>query len=56
MSKHLHIAEDSYKSDLDRKLSDIADRIVKEILHSTLTVEEVLDSALRDFKIGIVSS
>lgn len=56
MSKHLHIAEDSYKSDLDNKLSDIADRIVKEILHSTLTVEEVLDSALRDFKIGIVSS
>jgi GntR family transcriptional repressor for pyruvate dehydrogenase complex len=56
MSKHLHIAEDSYKSDLDNKLSDIADRIVKEILHSTLTVEEVLDSALRDFKIGIVNS
>lgn len=56
MSKHLHIAEDSYKSDLDRKLSDIADRIVREILQSTMTVEEVLDSALRSFKIEIVES
>ena len=56
MSKHLHIAEDSYKSDLDRKLSDIADRIVREILQSTMTVEEVLYSALRSFKIEIVES
>lgn len=56
MSKHLHIAEHSYESDLDNKLSSIANRIVKEILHSTLDVEQVLDAALRDFKIGIVES
>lgn len=56
ISQHLHIAEDSYKSDLDKKLSDIADRIVKEILHSSLSVEEVLDSALRDFKVEIVTN
>lgn len=56
MSKHLHIAEDSYKSDLDNKLSEIADRIVKDILQSTMTVEEVLDTALRNFKIEIVDS
>ena len=55
MSKHLHIAEDSYQADLDNKLSDVANRIVKEVLHSTMSIEQVLDSALRDFKIEIVT-
>jgi len=56
MSKHLHIAEDSYHSDLDKKLSEVANRIVKDVLHSTMSIEQVLDTALRDFKIEIVAS
>jgi GntR family transcriptional repressor for pyruvate dehydrogenase complex len=51
MGEHIHLAESSYKQDLDRKLSDIADRIVKEVLHSDLEIEDILDSALRDYKI-----
>lgn len=51
MGQHIHLAESSYKKDLDRKLSDIANRIVKEVLHSDLEIEDILDSALRDYKI-----
>lgn len=51
MAKHLHLAESAYKTDLERKLSDIADRIVKEVLHSDLTIEDILDSALKDYQI-----
>ena len=51
MGQHIHLAERSYKQDLDRTLSEIANRIVKEVLHSDLEIEDILDSALRDYKI-----
>jgi len=51
MGQHIHLAESAYKNDLDRKLSDIANRIVKEVLHSDLEIEDILDSALRDYQL-----
>ncbi len=51
MGEHIHLAESAYKKDLDRKLSDIANRIVKEVLHSDLEIEDILDSALRDYQL-----
>lgn len=51
MGQHIHLAESAYKNDLDRKLSEIADRIVKEVLHSDLDIEDILESALRDYQI-----
>jgi DNA-binding FadR family transcriptional regulator len=53
MSKHIHLAEKSYKSDLDRQLSDIAERIVKDVLHTTLSVDQILDAALQSYSLGI---
>jgi|DEB19_MinimDraft_3_1074340.scaffolds.fasta_scaffold04205_2 GntR family transcriptional regulator, transcriptional repressor for pyruvate dehydrogenase complex len=53
MSKHIHLAEKSYKSDLDRQLSDIAERIVKDVLQSTLSVDQILDAALQSYSVEI---
>ena len=53
MSKHIHLAEKSYKSDLDRQLSEIAERIVKDVLHTTLSVDQILDAALQNYSLGI---
>jgi flagellar biosynthesis/type III secretory pathway protein FliH len=53
MSKHIHLAEKSYKSDLDRQLSEIAERIVKDVLHTTLSVDQILDAALQSYSLGI---
>jgi flagellar biosynthesis/type III secretory pathway protein FliH len=53
MSKHIHLAEKSYKSDLDRQLSDIAERIVQDVLQSTLSVDQILDAALQSYSIEI---
>jgi GntR family transcriptional repressor for pyruvate dehydrogenase complex len=53
MSKHIHLAEKSYKSDLDRELREIAERIVKDVLQSNLTVDEILDSALKNYEVEL---
>ncbi|MEN9454446.1 MAG: hypothetical protein RLZZ19_933, partial [Actinomycetota bacterium] len=53
MSKHIHLAEKSYKSDLDRQLSDIAERIVKDVLQSTMSVDQILDAALQSYSVEI---
>lgn len=53
MSQHLHLAEDAYRSDLERPLAEIAERIVKEVLHSNATVDEILSIALKDYEVGI---
>ncbi|MGA0867260.1 MAG: FadR/GntR family transcriptional regulator, partial [Candidatus Nanopelagicaceae bacterium] len=53
MSRHLHLAEDAYRSDLERPLGEIAERIVKEVLHSNATVDEILSVALKDYEVGI---
>ena len=54
MSKHLHIAEDTYDADLDIPLSDVADRVVKQALGSSRTIHEVLDSALKNYSMDIL--
>jgi GntR family transcriptional repressor for pyruvate dehydrogenase complex len=54
MSKHLHIAENTYDADLDIPLSDVADRVVKQALGSFRTIHEVLDSALRNYSMNIL--
>lgn len=56
MSKHIHLAEDSYKTDLDRTLRDIAERIVKEVLHSSQSVDDILDLALKSYSVEIKTS
>jgi len=53
MSKHLHIAEDTYDTDLDIPLSDVADRIIKQTLGSSRTIHEVLDYAFKDYSMDI---
>jgi GntR family transcriptional repressor for pyruvate dehydrogenase complex len=56
MSKHIHLAEDSYKNDLDRELREIAERIVKDVLQSSLSIEEILSSALKDYSVDLGQS
>lgn len=53
MSKHIHLAERSYKSDLDRELGEIAERIVREVLHSSQSVEEILAASLVDYSVEL---
>ncbi|MFM8384130.1 MAG: FadR/GntR family transcriptional regulator [Actinomycetota bacterium] len=53
MSKHIHLAEKSYKSDLDRELREIVERIVKDVLQSNLTIDEILDSALQNYEVEL---
>ena len=53
MSRHIHLAEKSYKSDLDRELREIAERIVKDVLQSNLTIDEILDSALQNYEVEL---
>jgi GntR family transcriptional repressor for pyruvate dehydrogenase complex len=54
MSKHLHLAEDTYSSDLDIPLSEVAARIVKEVLGNSRTVHEILDEALKEYSMDIL--
>ena len=54
MSKHLHIAEDTYGSDLGLPLSEVAARIVNEVLGDSRTVYEVLDQALKKYSMDIL--
>jgi GntR family transcriptional repressor for pyruvate dehydrogenase complex len=56
MSKHIHLAEKSYKSDLDRELREIAERIVKDVLQSSLSVDQILDTALQDYEVDLKQS
>jgi GntR family transcriptional repressor for pyruvate dehydrogenase complex len=56
MSKHIHLAEDSYKNDLDRELREIAERIVKDVLQSSLSIDEILSSALKDYSVELGQS
>lgn len=54
MSKHLHIAEDTYDADLDIPLSDVADRVVKKTFGNSRSIHEVLDSALKNYSMDIL--
>lgn len=53
MSKHIHLAEKSYQSDLDKELREIAERIVREVLHSTQSVDEILAASLQDYSVDL---
>jgi GntR family transcriptional repressor for pyruvate dehydrogenase complex len=53
MSKHVHLAEKSYKSDLDRELREIAERIVKDVLQTSIAIDEVLNSALQTYEVEL---
>jgi hypothetical protein len=50
------LAEDSYKNDLDCELREIAQRIVKDVLQSSLSIEEILSSALKDYSVDLGQS
>ena len=54
MSKHLHIAEDTYDKDFDIALSVLADRVVQQTFGGSLTIHEVLDSALKNYSMDIL--
>jgi hypothetical protein len=54
MSQHLHLAEDTYASDLSIPLSEVASRIVKEVLGDSRTVHEVLEQALKKYSMDIL--
>jgi hypothetical protein len=54
MSQHLHLAEDTYASDLSIPLSEVAARIVKEVLGDSRTVHEVLEQALQKYSMDIL--
>ena len=54
MSQHLHIAEDTYGEDLDIPLSEVAERIVSQVLGNSRTVHEVLDAALKKYSMDIL--
>jgi len=54
MSQHLHLAEDMYASDLSIPLSEVAARIVKEVLGESRTVHEVLEQALKKYSMDIL--
>jgi GntR family transcriptional repressor for pyruvate dehydrogenase complex len=54
MSKHLHIAEDTYDSDLDKPLSDIAERVIKQTFGNSRTIHEILDSAFQNYSMDIL--
>jgi GntR family transcriptional repressor for pyruvate dehydrogenase complex len=54
MSQHLHIAEDTYGDDLGIPLSEVAERIVSQVLGNSRTVHEVLDAALKKYSMDIL--
>ncbi|MFM2175823.1 MAG: hypothetical protein RLZZ527_899, partial [Actinomycetota bacterium] len=56
MSKHIHLAEKSYKADLDRELREIAERIVKDVMQSTSTIDQILDTALQNYEVELKRS
>ena len=53
MSKHIHLAEKSYKTDLDRELREIAERIVRDVLHSSQSVDEILASTFNEYAVEL---
>lgn len=54
MSKHLHIAENTYGADFDIPLSDVANRIIKQSFGSSITIHEILESALENYSMDIL--
>ena len=54
MSKHLHIAEDTYDADFDVALSVLADRVIKQTFGESRTIHEVLESALKPYSMDIL--
>jgi GntR family transcriptional repressor for pyruvate dehydrogenase complex len=54
MSQHLHLAEDMYASDSSIPLSEVAARIVKEVLGESRTVHEVLEQASKKYSMDIL--
>lgn len=54
MSKHLHIAEDTYDADYDIALSVLADRVIKQTFGNSRTIHEVLESALKNYSMDIL--
>ena len=54
MSKHLHIAEDTYDKDFDVALSVLADRVVQQTFGGSRSIHEVLDSALKNYHMDIL--
>lgn len=56
MSKHIHLAEKSYKADLDKELREIAERIVRDVLHSSQSVDEILAATLHEYSVELKQS
>jgi GntR family transcriptional repressor for pyruvate dehydrogenase complex len=54
MSQHLHIAEDTFGPDLEIPLSEVAARIVSDVLGDSRTIHEVLDQALKKYSMDIL--
>ena len=54
MSKHLHIAEDTYDADYDTALSVLADRVIKQTFGDSRSIHEVLESALKNYSMDIL--
>lgn len=54
MSKHLHLAEDTFGDDVQQPLAEIAERVLREVLGPSVTVDSVLDAALQDYSTDIV--
>lgn len=53
MGQHLHLAEDTFGDDTHRSLAEVAERVVREVLGSTLPIDAVVDSALQDYSTDI---
>jgi GntR family transcriptional repressor for pyruvate dehydrogenase complex len=54
MSKHLHIAEDTFDTDYDVALSVLADRVIQQTFGGSLTIHEILDSAFKNYSLDIL--
>ena len=53
MGQHLHLAEDTFGDDTHRSLAEVAERVVREVLGSTLPIDALVDSALQDYSTDI---
>jgi hypothetical protein len=54
MSKHLHIAENTFDADYDVALSVLADRVIQQTFGGSLTIHEILDSAFKNYSLDIL--
>ena len=51
MSRHLHVADSTFGSDIDTALNIVADDTIKRILGPNYSLEEIVTDAVREFQI-----